>query len=150
MGFLLTVPAPCWDDKLLFTVFTLSLRASAHTGVAIPQLEGKCIDNCPTEWGNVTIFGGNRYLVPFNRGIATPVCGLVRNDRKLETYCINNNLSSGNSGGRKLALDDFWKKGYDLKNVIQWYIFFSQPVGRVQCRNIQGGIRSWMTLKIRI
>ena len=26
------------------------------------------------------IFGGNRYRVPFNRGIATPVCALVRND----------------------------------------------------------------------
>ena len=49
--------------------------------VAIPRLEGKCIDNCPTELGNVAISGGNRYLVPFNRGIATPVCGLVRNDR---------------------------------------------------------------------
>ena len=40
------------------------------------------------------IFGGNRYLVPFNRGIATPVCGLVRNDRKLEGEAINTNLSS--------------------------------------------------------
>ena len=59
----------------------LSLRASAHTGVAIPRLEGKCIENCSIEWENVAIFGGNRYLVPFNRGIATPVCGLVRNDR---------------------------------------------------------------------
>ncbi|MDY6180839.1 MAG: hypothetical protein SPI15_08285, partial [Candidatus Faecousia sp.] len=58
----------------------LSLRASAHTGVAIPRLEVKCVDNCPTEQGNLTIFGGNHYLVPFNRGIATPVCGLVRND----------------------------------------------------------------------
>ena len=39
--------------------------------VAIPRLEGKCIDNCPTERENLAIFGGNRYLVPFNRGIAT-------------------------------------------------------------------------------
>ena len=72
--------------KLLFTLVRLemlSLRASAHTGVAIPRLEGKCIDNFPTERGNTAIFGGNRYLVRFNRGIATPVCGLVRNDRKL-------------------------------------------------------------------
>ena len=67
-------------DKLVFEKM-LSLRASAHTGVAIPQLEGKCIDNCPTERGNVAIFGGNRYLVHFNGGIATPVCALVRNDR---------------------------------------------------------------------
>ena len=27
----------------------LSLRTSPQTGVAIPPLEGKCIDNCPTE-----------------------------------------------------------------------------------------------------
>ena len=31
--------------------------------------------------GNSAIFDGNRYLVPFNRGIATPVCALARNDR---------------------------------------------------------------------
>ena len=70
-------------DKLLFSALTpnfLSLRTSPQTGVAIPWLEEKCIDNCPTERGNVTISGGNRYLVPFNRGIATPVCALARND----------------------------------------------------------------------
>ena len=68
-------------DKLVFVRSLLSLRTSAHTGVAIPRLVGKCIDNCPTERGNLAFFGGNRYLVPFNGGIATPVCGLVRNDR---------------------------------------------------------------------
>ena len=67
-------------DCCLFT-FLLSLRASAHTGVAIPRLEGKSIDNCPTGRGNSEIFGGSRYLIPFIGGIATPVCGLVRNDR---------------------------------------------------------------------
>ncbi|MDY4490665.1 MAG: hypothetical protein SPE19_09100, partial [Candidatus Faecousia sp.] len=36
-----------------------------------PRLEEKCIDNYPTERENVAIFGGNHYLVPFNRGIAT-------------------------------------------------------------------------------
>ena len=36
------------------------------------------------------IFGGNRYLVPFSRGIATPVCALARNDSK---YSTNTNLS---------------------------------------------------------
>ena len=51
----------------------LSLRTSPQTGVAIPWLEEKCIDNCPTERGNVAIFGGNRYLVPWDRGIATPL-----------------------------------------------------------------------------
>ncbi|MCI6956061.1 MAG: hypothetical protein MR763_01740, partial [Clostridiales bacterium] len=29
---------------------TLSLRASAHTGVAIPRLEGKCTEKRPEEW----------------------------------------------------------------------------------------------------
>ena len=80
-------------DKLLFSALTpnfLSLRTSPQTGVAIPWLEEKCIDNCPTERGNVTISGGNRYLVPFNRGIATPVCALARNDSK----CSTNNILS--------------------------------------------------------
>ncbi|MDY6180514.1 MAG: hypothetical protein SPI15_06640, partial [Candidatus Faecousia sp.] len=30
--------------------------------------------------GIVTVLGGNCYLIPFNRGIATPVCALARND----------------------------------------------------------------------
>ncbi|MGN1015705.1 MAG: hypothetical protein ACI4PL_01795, partial [Faecousia sp.] len=29
---------------------------------------------------------------PSNRGIATPACALVRNDRKLEAKLLNNNL----------------------------------------------------------
>ena len=31
-------------DKLVFVEYLLSLRASAHTGVAIPRLEGKCTE----------------------------------------------------------------------------------------------------------
>ena len=34
-------------DKLEFVEYLLSLRASAHTGVAIPRLEGKCADKHP-------------------------------------------------------------------------------------------------------
>ena len=34
----------------------------------------------PKKMGIAAILGGNRYLVPFNRGIATPVCALARND----------------------------------------------------------------------
>ncbi len=69
--------------------FSVIARPVRTLVVAIPRLEGKCIDNCPTERGNVAISGGNRYLVPFNRGIATPVCALVRNDSK---YSTNTNL----------------------------------------------------------
>ena len=63
-------------DKLVFVGLCpdfLSLRTSAHAGVAIPRLERKCIDNCPTGRGSTAIFGGNRYQVPFIGGIATPV-----------------------------------------------------------------------------
>ena len=52
----------------------LSLRDQcAHWSWQSPYLEGKCIDNCPTELQNLAIFGRNRYLVPFIRGIATEV-----------------------------------------------------------------------------
>ena len=47
--------------------------------MAIPRIEGKCSEKHPEEWV-AAIFDDNRYLVPFNRGIATPVCALVRND----------------------------------------------------------------------
>ena len=40
--------------------------------VAIPPLEVKCTEKHP-ENGNPSIFGGNRYLVLFNGGIATPL-----------------------------------------------------------------------------
>ena len=43
--------------------------------MAIPRLEGKCIENCPKIYG-----------------IATPVCALVRNDVLLFSV-LNNNLS---------------------------------------------------------
>ena len=39
--------------------------------MAIPLLEGKCTETVPGRTGVATIFGGNRYLIPFNRGIAT-------------------------------------------------------------------------------
>ena len=34
---------------------------------------------------NSAVFGNNRYLVPLNGGIATPVCALARNDSKYST-----------------------------------------------------------------
>ncbi len=45
-------------------------------------------------------FGGNRYLIPFNGGIATPVCALARNDSvylvrtfKQQFICVPGNFS---------------------------------------------------------
>ena len=49
----------------------LSLRTSAHAGVAIPLLREEMYRKVPGRMGVAAIFGGNRYLVPFNRGIAT-------------------------------------------------------------------------------
>ena len=46
-------------------------EVSAHTGVAIPLLRGKMYRIAPHKMGASTIFGGNRYLVPWGRGIAT-------------------------------------------------------------------------------
>ena len=57
----------------LCSKFPVIARPVRRLVVAIPRLEGKCIDNCPTKRENLAIFGGNRYLVPFNRGIATPL-----------------------------------------------------------------------------
>ena len=80
-------------DKLVFVGLCPKLPVIARPVrtlvVAIPRLEGKCIDICPTERQNLAIFGRNRYLVPLNGGIATPVCALARNDSK---YLTNTNL----------------------------------------------------------
>ena len=82
MKMLTGLPQQC--DKLVFVGLSpgfLSLReSSAHWSWQSPYLVGKCIDNCPTGRGNTAFFGRNRYLVPFNGGIATPVCALARND----------------------------------------------------------------------
>ena len=45
-----------------------------------PPVRGKMYRLLPYRVENTVIFGGNRYLVPFNGGIATPVCELARND----------------------------------------------------------------------
>ena len=60
------------EDKLLFEKM-LSLRTSPQTGVAIPRLVRKGSENFQKRLGFDAIFGDNRYLVPFNRGIATPL-----------------------------------------------------------------------------
>ena len=45
-----------------------------------PPVRGEMYRIVPERVEVAAVFGGNRYLVPFNRGIATPVCALARND----------------------------------------------------------------------
>ena len=65
---------------------SLRLQVSCHcetspqTGRGNPPVRGEMYRKVPGRMGVAAIFGGNRYLVPFNRGIATPVCALARND----------------------------------------------------------------------
>ena len=59
----------------------LAVIASQRAGFSgNPPVREKMYRQLPYRSGNAAIFGGNRYLVPFNRGIATPVCELARND----------------------------------------------------------------------
>ena len=60
-------------------------ETSAHTGRGNPPVSGEMYRLVPERVEVAAIFGGNRYLVPFNRGIATPVCALARNDSKERT-----------------------------------------------------------------
>ena len=66
---------------LLFDKDTCHCETSPQTGRGNPPVRGGMYRKVPRRMGVTAIFGGNRYLAPFNRGIATPVCGLVRNDR---------------------------------------------------------------------
>ena len=61
--------------KIVVYVYRLPRHCEERSDVAIPRLEGKCIENCPKIYG-----------------IATPVCALVRNDVLLFST-LNNNLS---------------------------------------------------------
>ena len=80
------------------TNWCLSLRVevschcetSPQTGRGNPPDRGEMYRQLPNSGGNVTIFGGNFYLVPLIGGIATPVCALARND---SVYLTNTNLS---------------------------------------------------------
>ena len=51
----------------------LSLRTSALASVAIPRLERKCIDNCPTERGNIAFLVVIVIWFYSSGGIATPL-----------------------------------------------------------------------------
>ena len=67
---------------MVFAEYMLSLRASALKWRGNPPVRGEMYRKAPGRMGVSAIFGGNRYLTPFNRGIATPVCALARNDSK--------------------------------------------------------------------
>ena len=60
--------------------------------------------------------GGNRYLVSFIRGIATPVCALVRNDSKERT---NNNLYVYRLFGDYFLIDIPWGLGYTDRSTVR-------------------------------
>ena len=55
----------------MFVESTLSLRTSPLSWCGNPPVRGKMYRQLPYRAGNLAIFGGNRYLVPLNGGIAT-------------------------------------------------------------------------------
>ncbi|MDY4490019.1 MAG: hypothetical protein SPE19_05770, partial [Candidatus Faecousia sp.] len=64
-------------------------ETSPQTGRGNPPVRAEMYRLAPERVEVATIFGGNRYLALFNRGFATPVCALVRNDSVIST---NNNF----------------------------------------------------------
>ena len=83
-------------DKLLFTAMRPRLSVIANQSAdwcGNPPVREEMYRQLPYRVGNVAIFGGNRYLVPFNGGIATPVCALARNDSVFRHTRVNINLS---------------------------------------------------------
>ena len=75
--------------------------------VAIPRLEVKC-STIALQSRIMSDFGGNRYLVPFNRGIATEAGALARNDSiSLQTTIQVIGFTKLHS--KLLFADLFWK-----------------------------------------
>ena len=62
---------------LLRVMVSCHCETSPQTGRGNPPVRGKMCRKVPGRVGVAAIFSGNRYLVPFNRGIATPVCALT-------------------------------------------------------------------------
>ena len=60
-----------------------------------PPVREEMYQQLPYKVGKRCVFGGSCHMVPFSRGIATPVCALARND---SIYSTNNNLSIRRSG----------------------------------------------------
>ena len=71
-------------DKLVFIASRPKLSVIANQSAdwcGNPPVRWEMYRIVPERVELAAIFGGNRYLIPFNRGIATPVCALARNDR---------------------------------------------------------------------
>ncbi|MDY4489942.1 MAG: hypothetical protein SPE19_05375, partial [Candidatus Faecousia sp.] len=66
-----------------------------------PPDRGEMYRIVPERVAFAAIFGGNRFLVPIDRGIATPVCALVRND---SIYFTNTNFRFALRGGYSHAV----------------------------------------------
>ena len=65
-------------DKLVFEK-RCHCETSAHTGRGNPPAPWNWV-SITTKYRNAPVFGYYSVHFPSNRGIATPVCGLVRND----------------------------------------------------------------------
>ena len=101
---------------------SLRLQVSCHcetspqTGRGNPPVRGEMYRKVPGRMGVAAIFGGNRHLVPFNRGIATPVCALARNDSVFRSdkqqFTFLPPLSPGSSAGTPCCSSGSWSGGY--------------------------------------
>ena len=63
-------------DKLVFERmrFRFPVIANQRAGFSgNPPVRRTMLRQAPTSAGEFTFFGGNRYLIPSNRGIATPL-----------------------------------------------------------------------------
>ena len=84
------------SDKLVFEREHCKLPVIANQCAhwcGNPPVRGKMYRQLPRRTEKRCDFGGNCYLVPFNRGIATPVCALARNDSFFKRTLSNTNLS---------------------------------------------------------
>ena len=76
-------------DNLVFEIVRLKNAVIANQCAhwcGNPPDRGEMYRQFPYGAGNLAIFGGSRYLVPWGRGIATPVCALARNDSMILAF----------------------------------------------------------------
>ena len=97
------------------------------SGVAIPRSEGKCTEKYP-KTGIISLFGCNHYLVPFNWGIATPVCALARNDSIFSN--AKQQFGRYAQAAMHFLIDHFFLSGGHTRldeNVVRFYNNGSKP-----------------------